>query len=522
MPTKVFLSYNSEDVEAARRITLTLRSTGLDVWFDEWEQRPGTPNQRSIATALANSEAVVILIGASGLGKWQEAEVEIAIAEQVRRHCPVIPAILPGAPDDIDVPLFPRRSTWVKFRGSLDDADAIKLLRWGITGENPYKQDVDTKVAADPPRMDAVADAVSDLTSMMRSGNLTFFLGAGASHGGADRPPSTFEIARELLLHLKLIEPEYDRLLPPVDVAGTCYATELGDINLEDKVVELIANRSSSVPLLHEKLSRLLVVMSRRPPRRLRSAQRPQLVVTTNLDVMMERAFLRAGIAFTRIIQHKSDPIIAINEYRDVVLLEEGKTVQLQAKSSETRRIRVSNIEELDGAIAECGRRVIQYHPDETLGEAENPLSALSLQGMSVPILYKFRGSQDIQDSCVLSTDQYFEFARKLTRQNLIPAQIREIVANTPALFVGYGFFDPDFRLICHVLFRQAHEMKNYQKYAVHGEMEGTTGDVFSQMESRMREKIKLSRLKKWGIMNLDEYGDRFIDRLLESASRGQ
>jgi hypothetical protein len=37
----VFLSYASEDVEAAQRLTETLRAAGVEVWFDQSELRGG-------------------------------------------------------------------------------------------------------------------------------------------------------------------------------------------------------------------------------------------------------------------------------------------------------------------------------------------------------------------------------------------------------------------------------------------------------------------------------------------------
>ena len=41
-PSKaVFLSYASEDAEAARRICDALRSAGIEVWFDQSELRGG-------------------------------------------------------------------------------------------------------------------------------------------------------------------------------------------------------------------------------------------------------------------------------------------------------------------------------------------------------------------------------------------------------------------------------------------------------------------------------------------------
>ena len=39
----VFLSYASQDAEAAQRICEALRAGGIEVWFDQSELRGGTP-----------------------------------------------------------------------------------------------------------------------------------------------------------------------------------------------------------------------------------------------------------------------------------------------------------------------------------------------------------------------------------------------------------------------------------------------------------------------------------------------
>ena len=38
---RIFISHNKADLITARAIALLLVEQGLDVWFDEWEIRPG-------------------------------------------------------------------------------------------------------------------------------------------------------------------------------------------------------------------------------------------------------------------------------------------------------------------------------------------------------------------------------------------------------------------------------------------------------------------------------------------------
>jgi hypothetical protein len=52
----VFLSYASQDADAARRIAETLRSAGMEVWFDESERDRPSINLDSIARVRLTSE----------------------------------------------------------------------------------------------------------------------------------------------------------------------------------------------------------------------------------------------------------------------------------------------------------------------------------------------------------------------------------------------------------------------------------------------------------------------------------
>lgn len=58
------------------------------------------------------------------------------LSEFVDRRSPVIPVLLPDAPDKPDLPLFLRAFTWVDLRDGLTD-DGLDRLEWGITGSKP-------------------------------------------------------------------------------------------------------------------------------------------------------------------------------------------------------------------------------------------------------------------------------------------------------------------------------------------------------------------------------------------------
>ena len=146
-----------------------------------------------------------------------------------------------------------------------------------------------------PLQNEAIEEAVESLAETLGTENVTYFIGAGAYSGAVTLPPSSSEITREMLRDLQLIDDFYKFLVPPVDIVGSYYAANSGTGKLENKVVDMINNRSSVVPRLCQQLADLLSLLARRPVPRIR-ARVQQLIVTTNLDVMIERALLQKGI----------------------------------------------------------------------------------------------------------------------------------------------------------------------------------------------------------------------------------
>jgi hypothetical protein len=142
----VFLCHNSADKPAVKAIGEQLRQRGIRPWLDEWELRPGLPWQEALEAQIATIGAAAVFVGPSGIGPWQDMELNAYLRQFVQRHCPVIPVILPGVPGAPTLPLFLGAMTWVDFR--LTDPDPLERLIWGITGKRvqPQKLAVDQEV----------------------------------------------------------------------------------------------------------------------------------------------------------------------------------------------------------------------------------------------------------------------------------------------------------------------------------------------------------------------------------------
>jgi hypothetical protein len=132
----VFLSHNSKDKPAVRELAEALRARGLDVWLDEWELVPGRPWQEALEEVIETTGAAAVLVGKDGLGPWQNKEMRGLLAEFVDRELPVIPVLLPDAPEKPALPIFLKGLTWVNLRGGLTE-EGIDQIQWGVTGKRP-------------------------------------------------------------------------------------------------------------------------------------------------------------------------------------------------------------------------------------------------------------------------------------------------------------------------------------------------------------------------------------------------
>jgi hypothetical protein len=516
----VFLSHNSKDKNIVTQIASALVGRGLDVWLDDWSIQPGTRFQKNIGDALTRCGAVAVFISPNNVGRWEEREIEIAIQEQARREkLRVIPVFLPGITDEqiSQIPPFLGLYRWVDYRSGSNAADALDRLVWGITGVKPIlaHPQPHSESASERPPHPATDDVISSLVELLKSQNITFFLGAGASYNEQIDAIRYCDIARELLVDLSIIQRPYDELLPPVDVAGLYYAVNRGDQRLEDKVIDLMTGSPQVITQTHEKLASLLGLLTRRPVRR-RRAEAKHLVVTTSIDLSMERAFLSAGLPFTRIVQHRSGQQIDINEYRSVQLLD-GPVIQLPPHAGQIESVRCSpmNLGVLDSIIERYGKRVVRDSQDALVGKG-NQLNSLAVQDMTEPILYKFLGSLDIPNSAVLTTSHYFEFARRIVQQNCIPEQITAIIGSSTSLLTGLWFMDADFRLLYHSLLRRAVEIGTDSRYALQLPPDTFKRDVYRKMETGIWESIKDAGMLQHGIKTIEEQSEVFLQKLIE------
>lgn len=88
----LFLSYAGEDRAVAQELANSLRSMGLNVWWDRFELRPGDRILDRVNAGLANSSYGVLLLSPAFLSKpWPQYETDILVREFIEGRRRVLP-----------------------------------------------------------------------------------------------------------------------------------------------------------------------------------------------------------------------------------------------------------------------------------------------------------------------------------------------------------------------------------------------------------------------------------------------
>ncbi len=148
----VFLSYAPEDAESVEVLAQRLADEArLTPFLDQWSLVPGTPWQEGIESALGGSESIAVCVGPSGISRWQNEQMRVALDRATRANddLRVMPVLLPGSQLE-QLPPFLGRRVYVDFRSGLDDDHAFARLIAGIRGHPP--EQVDSLALPDEPQ----------------------------------------------------------------------------------------------------------------------------------------------------------------------------------------------------------------------------------------------------------------------------------------------------------------------------------------------------------------------------------
>ncbi|SLM45458.1 conserved hypothetical protein [Nitrospira sp. ND1] len=131
----VFLCHNSSDKPVVNAIASQLKEKGILPWLDEERLRPGLPWMQQFEEQIESIKSAAVFVGASGIGPWQSQEIWVLLQKFTQLRCPVIPVLLEGAPQKLELPIFLDINTLVDF--GKREPEPLEQLIWGVTGERP-------------------------------------------------------------------------------------------------------------------------------------------------------------------------------------------------------------------------------------------------------------------------------------------------------------------------------------------------------------------------------------------------
>jgi hypothetical protein len=279
---KVFLSYDRDDTEQARRVALALERAGHSVWWD-LHIRGGEQYTKVIDEALKAADAVVVL--------WSNFSVESAWVRDEAAAGRDSGRLVPVSLDDADPPLGFRQFQTIDLRGWKGRGKPAQLRTLfaaidalAASGKNsvqpPPFAEAPRPVSAARSRARFLVPALIALAVLLSA--LFYWLNGGQSAGpatvavaAADRAPLSQQLARDLLVKLGSLQGNRIHSVELVDEQSASFKANLrfvvsaaGDADHPSASVTLISNKEGTVrapccgqrtlarPALHAPISR--------------------------------------------------------------------------------------------------------------------------------------------------------------------------------------------------------------------------------------------------------------------------
>jgi hypothetical protein len=231
------------------------------------------------------------------------------------------------------------------------------------------------------------------IVDSLYEGEVIPFLGAGASIGwepsndeNQERPFSSPELANYLAEKVDFPKDE------TVDLAKVSqYYSLVGGRTPLNRTLHKVFDRNFPITPLHTFLAGI---------------EKPLLIITTNYDDLIERAFK-----------------------------EQGRPYDLVVHASE----------------AQAGDQILWFAHGSNEAVEVSP-NKLDIDLQSVTVIYKMHGAVDRSDAerdqYVITEDDYVEFLSRMTRNRAIPAIFAQLFQTRHFLFLGYSLRDWNFRVV--------------------------------------------------------------------------
>lgn len=90
----------------AEKLAMDLRKNGVDVWYDEWELRPGDSLRRKIEQGIEGAAYFMVLLTPNSLkSEWVQTELDAGMVKRIEGSSRLLPILFNLGVDDIPVTL---------------------------------------------------------------------------------------------------------------------------------------------------------------------------------------------------------------------------------------------------------------------------------------------------------------------------------------------------------------------------------------------------------------------------------
>ncbi|MBV9788426.1 MAG: toll/interleukin-1 receptor domain-containing protein [Chloroflexi bacterium] len=115
MKRNIFISYNHQDRDFVERLANDLRSTGLPVWWDQWEIKVGDSIIQKVSDGISDSAYLLAVLSPHSIrSQWVQREISSALMNQLSIEKNIV--ILPLLIADCEIPVLLREIKWADFR----------------------------------------------------------------------------------------------------------------------------------------------------------------------------------------------------------------------------------------------------------------------------------------------------------------------------------------------------------------------------------------------------------------------
>jgi TolB-like protein len=180
----VFLSYASQDAEAARKICEALRTGGIEVWFDRSELRGGDTWDQSIRRQIKTCQLFIPIISRNTHERdegYFRLEWKLAVDRShliTSNRAFLVPVVIDGTPDDDEqVPEKFREVQWTRLQGGETSPDFVAQVRRLLSNEALSRASTARITAPAPlPAASPPGSRIKGLTIALTAGALAVLL----------------------------------------------------------------------------------------------------------------------------------------------------------------------------------------------------------------------------------------------------------------------------------------------------------------------------------------------------------